>query len=133
MDNNDIKYESHDKITDIRCSLKRPDFVIDYGFYKVVLEVDENQHRSYPCECERSRMIQIHQDIGMNVVFIRFNPDVYRDHENKLIRSYTGRERKLLQLLKSLKNTTKRNHYLEVIHLYYAEFDGKISIDDIYY
>ena len=89
----EIKFDSHDKRVDNLCSYKRPDFVIDYNFYKVVLEVDENQHRSYPCECEQSRMIQIHQDIGMDVLFIRFNPDNYRDKNKELIKSYTGREK----------------------------------------
>lgn len=133
LEANNFKYESHDKIVDIKCSRKRPDFVIDYNFYKVILEVDENQHHSYPCECEKVRMIQIQQDIGMNVLFIRFNPDNYYDNENNRIKSYIGREKKLLDLLNALKNTERRDHYLEVIYLYYDKFDGNISTDKLYY
>ncbi len=130
---NNIEYQSHDAIVDIQCSKKRPDFVLDYGFYKVVIEVDENQHKSYPCECEQSRMIQIHQDIGMDLLFIRFNPDSYLDSDKKRIRSYTGREKRLLELLNSLKNTEKRSHYLEVIYMYYDGWDNVITKIDVNY
>ena len=129
----EFKYESHDRPMDLKCSRKRPDFVLDYNFYKVIVEVDENQHMSYPCECEKVRMIQIQQDAGMNVLFIRFNPDPYKNNLGERIKYYTGREKKLIDLLQSLKNTERRSHYLEVIYLFYDGFDGSITIDNIYY
>ena len=78
-------------------------------------------------------MIQIQQDIGMDVLFIRFNPDSYITNENKRVRSYVGRERILLELLNALRNTKKRKHYLEVIYLFYDGFDGRIIVDEIHY
>ena len=133
LEANNITYESHDKYVDVNCSRKRPDFILDYNFYKVVIEIDENQHRSYPCECEQSRMIQIHQDIGMDTLFIRFNPDSYINNERKRIKSYTSRESKLLDLLNSLKNTEKRETSLEVIYMYYDNWGGNIEIESINY
>ena len=46
LDANNINYTSHDKVIDIKCSLKRP-IVIDYNYFTVILEIDENQHKSY--------------------------------------------------------------------------------------
>ena len=42
----------------------------------IIIEVDENQHESYPEECESSRMINLSMVYGGSpVVFIRYNPD----------------------------------------------------------
>ena len=78
-------------------------------------------------------MIQIQQDIGMDVLFIRFNPDYYKNVHGKPVRTYVGREYKLLDLLQSLKNSKGRKHYLEIIYLFYDQYDGKINIDKLYY
>ena len=75
---------SSDKIEDGSCSKKRPDFVFRTPYGVFIVENDENQHRSYPCECEQTRMIQIHQDFGESVHFIRFNPDRYRSESENL-------------------------------------------------
>ena len=52
--------------------------------YDVIVEVDENQHRSYEETCECARMSEIVGAIGgKSVVFIRYNPDVVR-HNGKV-------------------------------------------------
>ena len=46
---NDLRFISHDKRVDEGvCYQYRPDFVFDAGTHMVVVEVDENQHKSYP-------------------------------------------------------------------------------------
>jgi hypothetical protein len=46
LDENNILYEAYDSIVgDGVCSKKRPDFVIDADTHKIVLEVDEYQHK----------------------------------------------------------------------------------------
>src|SRR3989344_3688314 len=59
----------------------RPDFGLDRaGVFKIVVEVDEQQHSSYPEACECKRMRQIFEDFaGLPVIFVRFNPDVFVD------------------------------------------------------
>ena len=59
------------------CHKLRPDFLFDVGVRMVILEVDENSHHSYPSECELARMFDISQSLGMQTIFIRFNPDDY--------------------------------------------------------
>jgi len=61
---NKINCMSKDSIPEGSCSKYRPDFVIDYDTFIVIVEVDEHQHKSYACECEISRMRQLHQDFG---------------------------------------------------------------------
>ena len=60
LDAHEFKYESHDKIVDARCSRRRPDFVMDYNYFTIILKVDENQHHSYdsnPTRCRNGRCL----------------------------------------------------------------------------
>jgi hypothetical protein len=60
------------------CSRRRPDVVIELFTHVVIVECDENQHRGY--SCENKRTMELFQDFGDRpIVFIRFNPDSYRD------------------------------------------------------
>eukprot|EP00899_Mesostigma_viride_P001058 jgi/Mesvir1/10953/Mv11494-RA.1 len=72
-------YETHDRMIDGgACVRVRPDFVWDAATHMVVLEVDENQHMQYACECEQARMANVGQAMGMPTLFIRYNPDGFR-------------------------------------------------------
>jgi len=71
-------YESHDKVLEGgACYALRPDAVIDAVDHFVVLEVDENQHKSYAAECERTRMLAIAQTLSLPTAFVRYNPDAF--------------------------------------------------------
>ncbi len=136
-----ISVMSHDKVPEGACSKYRPDFVIDCGRSLIILEVDENQHQSYACECEISRMIQLHNDFGgIPLIFIRYNPDSYKDASGKRIDGGTkniGREFYLTYLIKRIKLQIKIDSYdilpLSVYHLYYDGFDGKFIRNSIDY
>jgi len=61
--------------------------ILDVGHQLVIIEIDENGHTTYDCSCERKRVNDILEDLGFrSVVFLRFNPDSYRD-ARKLIKS----------------------------------------------
>jgi hypothetical protein len=73
-----------------KSSGRKPDVLIDMGEWVVVVEVDENQHHqhSYKSSCETKRVMQIFDDAGRRpIVFIRFNPDGYKDAEGHSVRS----------------------------------------------
>ena len=72
--------EHEDKIINGgECGRERPDFMWDAGTHWVILEVDENQHLSYAEECECIRMVNIFNSLeGTPALFIRYNPDKYR-------------------------------------------------------
>ncbi|MCK9607871.1 MAG: hypothetical protein M0R33_15615 [Methylomonas sp.] len=60
------------------CGRERPDFLFDADTHFVIVECDEHQHDSYPCECEQARMVNIANGLGMHTIFIRYNPDDYK-------------------------------------------------------
>lgn len=81
---------THDKR--VECHAYRPDFVFDMGSHTIVIEIDENQHRSYDTSCDNKRLMSIFQGLGARpMVMIRFNPDSYTGHrgcwtrDNKLV------------------------------------------------
>jgi len=126
LDANKISYLSHDKIPEFGCNKKRPDFIFDMTSHFVILEVDENQHSGYACECEQGRMVMLHQDFGgAPVIFIRYNPDKYIDYKNKKYNDTdnTNREKILLSLLKDLSAIKEHNIPLSVYYLFYDGFN----------
>ena len=149
FDRNNIEYQWYDNIIDPKCGRERPDFVFVYDDRVIIVEVDENQHRSKSnykkidssdiemkylkrddkqyFSCEEIRMINISQMFGgKKVVFIRFNPDSYRVNGKKIITNENRRYRKLLRIFKKFRNKNiDELDFLSAIYLYYDEFDSK--------
>jgi hypothetical protein len=136
LETHNIKYKSHDTIPDFACSRYRPDYIIECPMFSIVVEVDENQHKSYACECEIGRMVQLHQDFGGTpVVFIRYNPDNYKDHLGKLDRGKNQnitREKSLVGLVKRLLDKSEMPP-LSVYYMYYDGYDGNPTQFEIDY
>jgi len=65
--------------------------------------------------------------------FIRFNPDNYKNHETKLVKSYKGREKKLLDILNGLKNRNEIKIPLSVYYLFYDGYDGIDRLEEMKY
>jgi hypothetical protein len=141
---NGIIFISEDKIPEGACSKYRPDAVIDYKYFIVIIEIDEHQHKYYLKNCETTRMIQLHQDYGgIPVLFIRYNPDIYyiknENGKKEKIKPSNKRLNILLNFLKTLdnlkneyeKNVGNKLSSLSVCYLFYNNFDGKIKIEDI--
>jgi len=77
-----------DKKIEDGCSKRRPDLLLDLGYHIIIIEIDETQHKNYDEICENKRIMEISQDLGHRpIIFIRFNPDSYKNKENKLINS----------------------------------------------
>lgn len=124
---NEIPISYRDIVIDRTCNLKRPDYVIIHNHIAIIVEVDENQHFSYPRECEQERMVGIQNALGMeHVVFLRYNPDNYvtstGDRQLGKPENIT-REIKLVEIIKTLMNS-EPNNGLYVCYLYYDGFDG---------
>lgn len=121
-------------------SMRRPDFVIDLGYQVLIIEVDENQHKKYDCTCSNKRLMELSQDVNHRpLVFIRFNPDGYKNMNGRSIASCWGRNGTGLCVLKRnkkkewnercktlgdhisywLDENNKTDKTLEVIELYY--------------
>jgi hypothetical protein len=139
------EYPNYNWICDKRiqdgCSKRRPDLMLDLGYQVIIIEVDENQHKSNYCSCEIKRLMEISQDINnRNLIVIRFNPDSYKTRENKTINSCwkinkgTGiliisSETNWNTRLKVLEETLKywinneTNKMIECIELFYDGFE----------
>jgi hypothetical protein len=122
-----IKIESYDKILDGgACSKKRPDFVVDGVYRKIVVEVDENQHnggKDYDTNCEDTRMWDIAQSLGMQTVFIRFNPDNYRIGGIITKTCIEDRHATLIRWIQTLVDRVPdEQEFVTAIYLYYNEY-----------
>lgn len=140
-----------DKKIEDGCSKRRPDLVIDLGYQVIVIEIDENQHIDYDCSCENKRLMEISKDVGHRpLVFIRFNPDTYKDKENKTITSCWGYDTTGLAVIKKTKEKewnfrldclkqqidywldNKTEKTVEVIQLFYDQtIESKEIIDKV--
>ena len=67
-----------DKIINGGCSKRRPDGFLDLLTHVLIIEIDENEHKSYDNECNNKRIMELSQDVNHRpIVFIRLNPDGY--------------------------------------------------------
>jgi hypothetical protein len=101
------------------CGRERPDFALDCGTHLLCVEVDEHQHRSYTCECEQIRMVNLANIRAMPILFLRYNPDEYEPSGKQKVESMYQREEKLVEWIRywihhppSEKNAVALVHYL---------------------
>ena len=90
-----------DKTVEGGCSRKRPDLLCDMGPYILIIEIDEDKHVNY--NCENKRMMELFRDVGNRpIVFIRFNPDSYKNKEGKRVTScWRANKRGIMSVVKS--------------------------------
>jgi hypothetical protein len=122
---NEVKKDLYlmDKIINVVCNKKRPDFIYDCGTYFLVIEVDEHQHRAYGCEL--NRMYLVAQALGMPVIFLRYNPDDFKDEIGKKSAiTQIKREEILIQWVNYLMNLEPKTQeeYLRSVYLFYDEY-----------
>jgi hypothetical protein len=131
LDANKIKYDFYDTVIDVKCGKERPDFMFDCGAYKVILEVDEDQHKGRACECEQTRMVNITQSNFMPTFFIRYNPDKYIDNNgNQSKITNKKRHEILLTWLKYILKHKPKN-LLTVLYICYDEFNKYKFTDNV--
>ena len=87
------------------------------------IETDENQHKSYSKEDEEARYNDLFMAYGGKFIFIRFNPDKYKDESGKscnpmLFNRLIVLEEEINKQIKRIEND-ENNDLLEVIELYY--------------
>ena len=134
-----LEYTSTDTTIDGgECGLERPDFVFEAASHFIVVEVDEDQHKSRACECEQARMVNISQSFGMPTIFLRYNPDNYR--VNKVPKHVTKATRHktlvswLCKLMVLEPEELQEHGFLSVLHLYFDDFNPrKVQWETILY
>ena len=127
-------------------SKRRPDMLISFEAYCIIVEIDERQHRSYSNEDDEQRVTDLINDLqGRKLVLIRFNPDSYKDANRVNRRSlfsktrgariyqiacphkYEERMNKLKKLLEHYLTNAPEQTYVEH-RLYYDKFDPGAAI-----
>ena len=117
----DLDNPIHDKPIGGECGKYRPDFLYDAATHFVVVEVDEDQHRSYDPECERVRMINIISALGMRCIFVRYNPDTFKI-DGKTIKVFEKKRQDLL--LRTVRECMKPSVDSQIIDVVYLYYDG---------
>ena len=110
---------------------ERPDVLWDRGDRVVILEVDEDQHKDRPCECEQTRMMNISQALGCErTVWIRYNPDPFTGNESRKWTSKAKRHAVLKQWLTWTLTTEDLSHTVSVVHLFFDGFrEGSVEVE----
>ena len=131
----DLPTNSRDRIpADLaNCGDKyRPDFLWEacHGGRIVILEVDENQHESYACECEQTRMVNISQAMGAGqTVWIRYNPDKFKSGESRKWSTTRKRLEYLGRWVRhALDESVSFDHTINVLYLFYDGFDSSSTV-----
>lgn len=126
----DVKFDNS-----YECTKRRPDgfFLIDLKSYilKLIIEIDEHQHKSYDCICEQSRMIEISNNLHLSynsakserILFIRFNPDNYKSSGKQ---KYTHIDDRIINLKQFLSHVFSETQTLvadiSVCYMYYDDY-----------
>ena len=104
--------------------MERVDYQFECGTHLVYVEVDENQHQSYACECEQGRMINLVEQRRVPVRWIRYNPDVYEPMKGQRKIKIEQREKKLIEYIRwSIKNSLEYGIISNVLYLFYDEYN----------
>ena len=130
---NDVIEMWRDTIIDSSCTKTRPDFAYHCGTHIVIVEVDEEQHRSYnncgyekkdKIKAENVRMYNIGNIFqGKPVIFIRYNPDDFKNTDGK--KSKITNVKRHTTLVKWVKKCfrTKWEQGIYIKYLFYDEYD----------
>ena len=120
-----------DKIVEGGCSRRRPDVFIDFGSHCLVIEIDENRHINYTCE--EKRMIELYEDIGFRkIVFLRMNPDQYKEGNRKHPSPFRYTRAGILHL-EETEFDRRMQHVVERTHIYQHEPSEPITIEYLFY
>jgi hypothetical protein len=127
-------YEFSDRIFGVEengiCDRTRPDFLWDVGTHVVILEVDEDQHADRQEYCECVRMRNITESLMRPTIFIRYNPDGFKQEGRKVNLSHHKRMERLtkwIQQLKGMSGSDLGSNKLSVLHLFYSDREGALE------
>ena len=110
---------------------ERPDVMWDRADRIVILEVDEDQHKSRPCECEQTRMMNVSQALGSEkTVWIRYNPDSFKSPESRRWSSRAKRHDVLKRWLTWSLTEASLPYTISVVYLFFDGFsEGSVQVE----
>jgi hypothetical protein len=133
-----LVFDKEDEVVDSECSKARPDFVYHLGDLVIITEVDEGQHKGYKScghtkeermATEKRRMFGIFQSYyGVPTVFVRYNPDSFRDDNGKIVK--VGDMKRQEVLISWLKKIMKEKKDFTGCNVKYLFYDGYSEGDE---
>jgi hypothetical protein len=88
----------------------------------VIVEIDEYQHNTYEDSCECSRINEIVNGIGgKSVIIIRYNPDIIKNNENKIIIDQYERLNLLVKIIKEELIKVYEKFIVKIIQIFYND------------
>lgn len=129
-------YPDHNIIWDKIYSCQyRPDFCISFDEFTLIIEIDEDQHKSYDKENEINRIENIYHTKGKPMYVVRFNPDTYKRDGIEIhspfircelidVENWTNRLQDLTYTINTCINNglnDKGPHTYEIIRLFYDD------------
>jgi hypothetical protein len=104
------------------CSKKRPDIYFELNSHCLIVEIDENQHKTYDDSCECSRINEIVNGIGgKSVIIIRFNPDTTKHKSKKLPLLLSDKINLLVNTIKEELTKEYDSFLVKIIQIYYDD------------
>jgi hypothetical protein len=112
-----------------QCGKYRPDFIYERPASVVVIEFDENQHRSYTLRCELARMAEVSLGYGGSPVhWVRYNPDSFRVNGAVAEPSEASRSSMLLTQMQWALDCVDYEHLITVTYICYSINSGRRSL-----
>lgn len=116
----EIRYDQ--RLPDQNCTKTRPDVLFLLPYRKLIVELDENSHKAvqYSCEAKRMSDLAASGEI-LPTVFIRLNPDLYRDPSGtkRKIPDEKRFEKLQEEIDRWLDPATIQKNLLTAVYLYY--------------
>ncbi len=106
---------------------RRIDFQTEVDNYILCIEVDENQHKRYDPIDEEKRIMQIYENADRKLVFIRFNPDNYK--QNGITKKTPLKSRfpvlgdKIREMIDRIKNGNGYDSWYTEIKMFFDSLD----------
>lgn len=126
-----------DKIINNGHSRKRPDGIIKLKNFSIIIECDENQHKSYVQIHDDKRIQEIYDDLGLkSLVIIRFNPDSYKVGKIKYNSIFKyNKETKLIEINNEELFNKRMDQIIKYVNKYLikSEIDSKFKFHKLYY
>ena len=120
-----------DKIVEGGCSRRRPDVAIDFGSHCLMIEIDENKHTNY--SCEEKRMVELYEDVGFRkIVFLRFNPDRYKDGSTVYPSPFRYTRAGILHL-EEIEFNRRMDQLMDRIRVHRIEPADQITVEYLFY
>jgi hypothetical protein len=125
------------------CSRKKTDAHVQFGNnYILIIEVDEGQHNSYDTSCDNARTMSLMNDFGtmipetgeilcLPMIFIRFNPDGYKNGSNSISSCWKQNKDKqgVLELVKPDEWKARLNILKDTIQNCINDYENKTKIE----